>query len=542
MRHPTLPFLVGVLLAAGTACADSASRIAAPDAATSSLAPSSAPSLSQSGNGNNGSNDDHHIGGNSGESDQEHEWDSRGDNDKITICHAAGRVGTTHYVEITVSKNASYAHLDEHGTPRAGHEEDYIEPQGQHGCTGSPTISKTLVKVMTTDAHGSMIPDPTWTGGAVTIPKGETRWLFYRIDYALPGGGTGTISDPNSACATLGAGFHCSFNTGGVYSWSVSGSGSKTVQIDLTNNSRCDSQEFVNTASLTPKKGSPVSASAKTTLTLACQPPATFTKRLARVFTMANGQMVQDPAWSTGQPIGIPIGETRWVEYELVYSLPAGVTGTITESHDGVCATVSPGMHCGFNTGGVFSWTVTGSGTVLVDIDLSNDTGCGEGSFTNTAVMTPSVGAPITGVAASKINLICPAFTKTLDRVFTMSGSNMIDDPAWTKGQPVTIPHGETRWLQFVISYVLPSGVTGTVTESHDGVCATASAGVGCGFNTNGVFSWAATGTGTVVVDIDLSNTTGCGSGSFTNTALLALSNGATLSASAPVKLTLGCQ
>jgi hypothetical protein len=391
MRHPITLFLIGIGVATAAACADSASRLAAPDNSASALSPSSAASFSQGS-----------------DNDSKDSKESKDDKDKITICHAAGRAGTTKYVEITVSRSASYAHLDEHGTPRAGHEEDFIEPEGQHGCSS--------------------------------------------------------------------------------------------------------------------KSG------------------ATVTKRLVRVFIMSGNQMIDDPTWTVGQPVNIPVGETRWVRYEVTYTLPSGVTGTITENPNAVCATVSAGMHCGFNTGGVFSWSVSGSGKILVDIDLSNDRGCGAGSFTNTAVLTPSVGKPISAVAPATINLICPAFKKTLDRVFIMSGNQMIDDPNWSRGQTVSIPHGQTRWLRYVVSYVLPSGVTGTVTENHNAVCSTVSPGVGCGFNTAGVFSWAASGTGTVLVDIDLANNTGCGNGNFTNTAVLTLANGATVSASAPTKLSLGCK
>ena len=51
--------------------------------------------------------------------------------DKVTICHAAGRDGTTHYIEITVGWPAAYGpagHFYENGTPRAGHEDDYLGP------------------------------------------------------------------------------------------------------------------------------------------------------------------------------------------------------------------------------------------------------------------------------------------------------------------------------------------------------------------------------------------------------------------------------
>src|SRR3712207_4952461 len=41
---------------------------------------------------------------------------------KVTLCHAAGLAGTTHYVTITIARQAAEHHLDpETGTPRAGH-------------------------------------------------------------------------------------------------------------------------------------------------------------------------------------------------------------------------------------------------------------------------------------------------------------------------------------------------------------------------------------------------------------------------------------
>jgi hypothetical protein len=560
MRHPTVPFLLGLVLAAAAACADSASRLVAPDNSASILAPSSGPSLTQGGNGNNGGgNNDNNGGGNNdnnggnggnynndNDDNGDHEWDNRSDDDEVTVCHAYGkdekRYDKSKYQEIKTTKKGSSAHLDKHGKPKSGHDDDYVEPKGERGCTGTGTISKTLVDVMTTDSKGKMISDPTWTaGGPVTIPKGETRWLFYRIDYALPGGGYGTLSeDKNSVCGTLGAGFYCSFNTGGKYSWSVKGSASKEVQIDITNKSRCDAQDFTNTAVLTPKGGKPVSASAKTTLKLVCQPAITFTKRLTRVSTMSGSLMINDPNWSLGQPVTIPVGETRWVTYTLEYTLPPGVTGTITEDPS-VCNTASAGVHCSFNNYGVFSWAVSGTSSMEFTVDLQNNNACGEGNFTNTAVLTPSAGASVTATAPIKLILVCPTVKKTLDRVFTMSGSNMIDDPMWVKGGPVVIPFGETRWLRYVISYTLPSGVAGTITEDP-AVCNTASAGVHCGWNNYGVFSWPASGTGTQDVDIDLRNDTGCGNGSFTNTAVMVLATGGSVSATAPTKLILGCK
>jgi hypothetical protein len=51
--------------------------------------------------------------------------------DKVTICHAAGLDGTTKYVTLTIGWHAVYGpagHFYENGTPRAGHEQDYLGP------------------------------------------------------------------------------------------------------------------------------------------------------------------------------------------------------------------------------------------------------------------------------------------------------------------------------------------------------------------------------------------------------------------------------
>lgn len=48
---------------------------------------------------------------------------------KVTICHAAGLEGTTHYITLTIGYQAVYGpagHFYENGTTRAGHEQDYL--------------------------------------------------------------------------------------------------------------------------------------------------------------------------------------------------------------------------------------------------------------------------------------------------------------------------------------------------------------------------------------------------------------------------------
>ncbi|HEY2067552.1 MAG TPA: hypothetical protein VGG84_16480, partial [Gemmatimonadaceae bacterium] len=92
MRKPLVPIAIGFALAAAAACSDSAnSRLLAPGPLSASKGSSS----DQSG----GSKDD-------GSKSSDDSKDKSKDDDKVSICHAAGRIGTTHYVLITVGAPA----------------------------------------------------------------------------------------------------------------------------------------------------------------------------------------------------------------------------------------------------------------------------------------------------------------------------------------------------------------------------------------------------------------------------------------------------
>jgi len=57
--------------------------------------------------------------------------------DKITMCHAAGHEGTDNFVTLELSWQAVYGnggHFEENGTPRAGHQGDYLA-----ACVGDST-------------------------------------------------------------------------------------------------------------------------------------------------------------------------------------------------------------------------------------------------------------------------------------------------------------------------------------------------------------------------------------------------------------------
>lgn len=254
MRYRVLPLTLTLAAALGAVgCSDAVtSRIAAPTDASASRNPYTGPGAGQ---------------------------------DKVTICHAAGRIGTTHYVEITVGSPAQYAHIDEHGTPQAGHEEDYYTTKGS-GCGQGGTFTKKLIDVMTI-INGQMVTDPYYAlTGNVVVPAPGTRWLEYQLSYSLPSGVTGTITENETAvCNTMGAALvnhggdgtiTCSINyggatpagtmSGGVVSWGgITLTGSVIVPIDLTTGGVfCGKVTLTNTALLTLSNGKTLTATSST--------------------------------------------------------------------------------------------------------------------------------------------------------------------------------------------------------------------------------------------------------------------------------------
>lgn len=64
--------------------------------------------------------------------------------DEVCICHAAGLDGTTHFVTVCANRTAIFGqagHFYEDGTPRAGHEEDYLGPCAAPSPTPEPSPS-----------------------------------------------------------------------------------------------------------------------------------------------------------------------------------------------------------------------------------------------------------------------------------------------------------------------------------------------------------------------------------------------------------------
>jgi hypothetical protein len=149
--------------------------------------------------------------------------------------------------------------------------------------------------------------------------------------------------------------------------------------------------------------------------------PATFTKKLVDVLTLVGNQMPSDPVWLSTGKVVIPSPETRWLDFELAWTLPPGVTGVITENETQVCNTMGaaevnhPGdgtIICSFAytppavySGGILSWTgVQLTGAVRYHIDITTyGVFCGKRTLVNTATLKLSNGQTLMSTTSTPI-------------------------------------------------------------------------------------------------------------------------------------------
>ena len=85
---------------------------------------------------------------------------------KVTICHAAGLAGTTHFETLTIGYPAVYGpagHFFENGTPQAGHEDDYFGACQETTTTTEQTTSTTEETTTTTEATTTTTEQETTT-------------------------------------------------------------------------------------------------------------------------------------------------------------------------------------------------------------------------------------------------------------------------------------------------------------------------------------------------------------------------------------------
>jgi len=85
--------------------------------------------------------------------------------EKITICHVAGRNDdAANYITLEISPQALNGHFYENGTPKAGHEEDYLGPcnSSETQVAGESTVLP-IIEPTETPISIPELPSPTPT-------------------------------------------------------------------------------------------------------------------------------------------------------------------------------------------------------------------------------------------------------------------------------------------------------------------------------------------------------------------------------------------
>lgn len=133
----------------------------------------------------------------------------------VTICHAAGLAGTTHFVTLTLPTVAVFGqagHFFENGTPQAGHEQDYLGPCSGDETTPTDTEPTTPTETEPPDDD----PPPTTTTPTTTTPTTPTpptgaasvicdRGSFvYRVSGTIDGQAADSVSPSTIPGNTVG--------------------------------------------------------------------------------------------------------------------------------------------------------------------------------------------------------------------------------------------------------------------------------------------------------------------------------------------------
>lgn len=97
--------------------------------------------------------------------------------EKVVVCHAAGRVGTTQYVTLEVPPNEGgfpQGHFTEGGTTEAGHEDDYLGVCVEDTTTTESTTTTTGSTTTTEEATTTTTETTTTTTGSTTTTEDTT--------------------------------------------------------------------------------------------------------------------------------------------------------------------------------------------------------------------------------------------------------------------------------------------------------------------------------------------------------------------------------
>ena len=205
---------------------------------------------------------------------------------------------------------------------------------GAPSTSGAPggytwTVQKQLLEVHALDGAGGMpLVNPPYV-----IPTGTTLWFSYRITYTrTPGGSQGETAqitdDGVAACASVGAGFSCTSpdtdlgqNGGTITSktWTVSGSGTRDILIDVINvNAVCPhNRTLTNTVSLTSNGIASTPSSASVAVFTAATPPAGCTPPPPLVAGCTPGYWKQSHHFDSW-----PMMYTQGTTLEAIFNVP----------------------------------------------------------------------------------------------------------------------------------------------------------------------------------------------------------------------------
>lgn len=134
--------------------------------------------------------------------------------EKVTLCHAAGQEGTLQFVTITVPYNAAFGqagHFNEDGTPKAGHEHDYLgacesdpddpDPDPEISFEiGDCDDGERLVTASVPDGYDLLI-DGQGYEGPVGLEPGSYPWTLEQQDETVL---SGTLEVPDCVLISVG--------------------------------------------------------------------------------------------------------------------------------------------------------------------------------------------------------------------------------------------------------------------------------------------------------------------------------------------------
>lgn len=128
----------------------------------------------------------------------------------IQVCHYSGLAGTDKYETLELPPQAAYQHVDEHGTPQAGHPHDYLGPclpeeetnepdPSSTSSTSTTTPTSTTTSVAVSDEGEESSTTTSSTTSSTTVTTSATESI--EITPVAPSEATTTTEPPGTGSA-----------------------------------------------------------------------------------------------------------------------------------------------------------------------------------------------------------------------------------------------------------------------------------------------------------------------------------------------------